>query len=103
MVKLLERIYQGDTLEVDLDKENKTFSVKTGISIQNRTIVKVDTFTEITGPGRIQIYVTNILKSIGIQDGSFNLNSIQSRNVRKIVLSPLGYPTYVSRVIKNKE
>lgn len=101
--ELLERIYQGDTLEVDLDTENKTFSVKTGISHKNRTIVKIDTFTEITGPGRIQIYVTNILKSNGTQDGSFNLNSIQSRNARKVVLSPLGYPTYVSRVIKNKE
>lgn len=99
--ELLERIYQGDTLEVDLDTENKTFSVQSPVSNKNRVLLRVDTFTEIKNG--LQIHVSNIFTSMGGQAASFTLGSIQSRNARKIVLSSLGYPTYVSKVIKNKE
>lgn len=102
--ELLERIYQGDTFEVDLEYVKKNaFSVKSPFSENERAIVKVDTFTEISGSGGIQIYVTNIYKSIGQKDGSFNLSSMQDRNPRKVVLSSLGYPLYVSRLLKDKK
>ena len=99
--ELLERIYQGDTLEIDIDYENKTYSVHSPISQLSRVIVRVDTFTEINSG--VQIHVSNILTATKGQPASFTLGTIQLRNARKIILSSLGYPLYVSRLLKDKE
>lgn len=96
--KLYERIYQGDTLEIALGE--KAFSVPAPVSNCQKALVRVDTFTE-TNSG-FQIYVTNLYKSGATQDGSFTLSTVQPRNARKVVLSSLGYPLYVSQVLKDK-
>lgn len=95
---LYERIYQGDTLEVDLGE--KAFSVPAPISSCHKALVRVDTFTE-TKTG-FQIYVTNLYRSGVTQDSSFTLTTVHARNARKVVLSSLGYPLYVSQVLKDK-
>ncbi|MBP5452851.1 MAG: type II CRISPR RNA-guided endonuclease Cas9 [Treponema sp.] len=98
-LEFVERLYQGDTLEVDMTEKN-AFKVPTPISPSGRTIVRIDTFTEI-GSG-ICIFTTSVLKSHGRQDSSFYLTSMQKQNPRKIVLSPLGFPLYVSKVLKDR-
>lgn len=97
-LEFVERLYQGDTLEVNMTNDKAAFKVKTPISSNERTIVRVDTFTE-AGSG-IQIHVSNIFNSN--DKGSFYLTSMQKQQPRKIVLSPLGYPVYISRLLQNK-
>jgi CRISPR-associated endonuclease Csn1 len=98
--KLFERLYQGDTLEIDMNDDKKAFSVHVPNALPERTIVKINTFTEISSG--IQIFVSNVLKSNGQKGGSFTISSMQNFNPRKIVLSPLGYPQYVSHVLKDR-
>lgn len=108
----VESIYQGDTLEIDLvdfnnlnEKSNAlehVAAVKVPNAPQDRTFVRVATFTEI-GKGQIVLYVQNLLKSKKGNDASFNLNSMQKWNVRRVILSPIGLIKYRSRILKYKE
>ncbi|OON99248.1 MAG: type II CRISPR RNA-guided endonuclease Cas9 [Epulopiscium sp. Nele67-Bin004] len=108
---LLESIYQGDTLEIDLvnhktltDKSNlleKAASVKAPNAPAGRTYVRVATFTEV-GSG-IQIHLQNLLKAQKGNDASFNINSMQKWNVRRVVLSSVGLTRYRSPILKNKQ
>ena len=99
--ELLERIYQGDTLEMDYDSENRTYSVFSTVSGSYRVLVRVDTFTEIKNG--FQVHVSNIFTSTKGQSASCTLGTMQERHTRKVVLSSLGYPLYVSRLLKDKK
>ena len=62
-----------------------------------KTFIKVDSFTE---QGKnIVVFISNILKSTGSQDGWFMFSNMQKLNIRKINLSPAGLVTYRSKVI----
>lgn len=107
---LLERIYQGDTLEIEAPevqpgkKEaaiNKLSRIHLPNSLAHRAIVRVGTFTE-TG-NTVQIYFSHIAKSKIGQDASFTISSMQKCNVRKIILSSLGFVEYVSPILKDKD
>nr|BAV59344.1 CRISPR-associated protein Cas9 [Candidatus Endomicrobium sp. MdMp-027] len=105
---LLERIYQGDTLETDISKDKNSLRSKISSAPNNRTFVKVLTFTEVGDYFKdkkddIQIYIGNLLKSKYNQDDSFRISSMQKFNIRKVTLTPLGFIKYRSRILKNKE
>jgi CRISPR-associated endonuclease Csn1 len=104
---LLERIYQGDTLEADICEDKISLKNKTGSAPDNRTFVKVLTFTECVNYPKdkdaIQIYFCNLLKSKYDQDDSFRISTMQKYNIRKVILTPLGFIKYYSRILKNKE
>lgn len=102
--KLIERIHQGDILEIDQSIISPTS--KKGDYARNahnpnapamKTFIKVDTFTE---QGKnIVVFISNILKSTGSQDGWFMFSNMQKLDIRKINLSPAGLVTYRSKVI----
>ena len=104
---LLERIYQGDTIELNApESKNETGLTKLAKitlpnSISNRAIVRITTFTA-TKSG-FQIFFSHIAKSKTGQDASFTLSTMQKCNVRKVVLSPLGFVEYASKVLKDKD
>ncbi|MDR3048931.1 MAG: type II CRISPR RNA-guided endonuclease Cas9 [Elusimicrobiota bacterium] len=105
---LLERIYQGDILEVDMCNDKSSLMNKTGSSPESRTFVKVLTFTESDSyfenkKDQIQIYFGNILKSKYSQDDSFYISSMQKYNVRKVILTSLGIIKYRSQILRTIE
>jgi CRISPR-associated endonuclease Csn1 len=105
---LLERIYQGDTLEVDISDDKISLKNKVGSAPYKRTFVKVLTFTESdrylkNKRDQIQIFFCNLLKSTLKHDDSFYVSSMQKYNARKVILTSLGIIKYRSKILKNKE
>ena len=102
-LNLFERIYAGDILEVDFDSssDKKSLTNNTGSAPENRTFVRINTFTE-TENNNIQLHFSNIIKASASQDDSFNLKSMQKYNPRKIILSSCGLIKYRSPILKNK-
>ena len=106
--RLFERIYQGDTLEVDISEDKISLKNKVGSFRGNRTFVKVLTFTESNQyfngkKDQIQIFFGNLLKANYKQDDSFYISSMQQYNLRKVILTSLGIIKYRSQILKNKE
>ncbi len=105
---LFERIYQSDTLEADISEDKISLKNKTGSVLDNRTFVKVLTFTESNAysddkKDKIQIFFGNLLKSNYKQDDSFYISSMQKYNVRKVILTSLGIIKYRSQILKDRE
>lgn len=105
---LLERIYQGDTLETDINENKYSLKNKVGSAPSSRTFVKVSTFTEMGRyfdgkKDQIRIFFCNLLKSENSQDDSFSISSMQNYNIRKVILTPLGFIKYRSKILRNKE
>ena len=70
--------------------------------------MKVSTFTErdtyFDGKkDQIRIFFCNLLKSENTKDDSFTISSMQNYNIRKVILTPLGFIKYRSKILKNKE
>jgi CRISPR-associated endonuclease Csn1 len=104
-LNLFEKIYTGDVLEVDfnISSNKKSLTNNTGSAPENRTFVRINTFTENGNNTNIQLWFSNIIKSLNKQDDSFTLRSMQKYNPRKIILSSCGLIKYRSPILKNKE
>ncbi|GMO65543.1 MAG: hypothetical protein Nk1A_2990 [Endomicrobiia bacterium] len=93
---LLEGIYQGNTLETDINENKHSLKNEGGPAPSGRTFVKVLIFTEIGKyfegkKYQIRIFFSNILKSEHNQEDSFSISSMQNYNIRKVILTPLGF------------
>lgn len=106
---LLERIYQGDILELDKSNDKISLINATNSAPKNRVFVKIKTFTEAedyftkNNKDRIQIQFCNILKSMQKEYDSFYISSMQKYNPRKVILTSTGIIKYRSTILKNKE
>ncbi|MDR0398517.1 MAG: type II CRISPR RNA-guided endonuclease Cas9 [Endomicrobium sp.] len=100
--KLFERIYGGDILELDYTINDKvSLKNRCGSALPDGTFIRVNTFTEVENDN-IQLWFSNIIKSSYKPYDSFNLNSMQKYNPRKVILSPCGLIKYYSPILKNK-
>lgn len=101
--KLFERIYQGDILELDYTINDKvSLKNRCGSALPDRTFIRVNTFTEVKNDN-IQLWFSNIIKSSYERKDSFNLNSMQKYNPRKVILSSCGLIKYCSPILKDKD
>lgn len=110
--RLLERIYQGDTLEIagtnraNLSEQStgaeRVAAICTPNATHSRTFVKVVTFTEVGKT--IQVFFSNLAKAKSEKDASFTIgSSLHKWNVRKVVLSPCGLVEYASQILRDME
>lgn len=102
---LIERLYGDDILEVDYEDtiESDCYninSLKAPNSLNGRTFVTVNTFTEVGE--KIQIHMDSILSSqISSVKSKYN-TSMQEWNVRKVNLSEAGLVVYRSKILRDK-
>lgn len=102
---LIERLYGDDILEVDyedsIDSDSYNInSLKAPNSLNGRTFVTVNTFTEVGE--KIQIHMDSILSSqISSVKSKYN-TSMQEWNVRKVNLSEAGLVVYRSKILRDK-
>ena len=107
---LLERLYQGDIVEIDKAQAPENGKVSRivastnamiGNSIRNRCFMKIVTFSE--NGNAVQIHLSNIAKAHNDQDASFNVGSMGKYHPRKVSLSSAGFVKFVSQVLEDKE
>ncbi len=105
---LFERLYPYDVLEVDsvdyvdgLSSKDCVRSLRVPNIDSKRTLLVIKTFTEVGNS--IQVYFDSLCSSKINQKSSIYVSVLNQLNVRKVVLSDLGFVVYRSKLLKELE
>lgn len=97
-LKRVERLFNGDILELDFKDKDKYLScLFTGSKNKKRIRVRITAFTETENS--IELHLKLLHKSGYSKDFAKNLNSLKKLNIQKLILSTLGFEKYRSNTL----